>query len=88
MKLKYYLRGVGTGIIFATLVMAVSCLVHKYNLSDEFIIREARRLGMVKEDEIRKLIEEFETIKIKQEKVKEKEIFLKEIKRRLDEITI
>lgn len=51
MRLKYYLRGVGIGIIFATLVMTVSSLVHKYNISDEYIIREARKLGMVMKDE-------------------------------------
>lgn len=50
MKLKYYLRGVGIGIIFATLVMALSCVVHNYNLSDEFIIKEAMKLGMVMKD--------------------------------------
>jgi len=51
MKLKYYLRGVGIGIIFATLVMALSSAVHNNNLSDEFIIKEAMKLGMVmKED--------------------------------------
>ena len=53
MKLKYYLRGVGIGIIFATLVMTVSALVHKYNLSDEYIMREARKLGMVMKDELK-----------------------------------
>lgn len=53
MKLKYYLRGVGIGIIFATLVMTVSSLVHKYNLSDEYIIKEARKLGMVMQDEVK-----------------------------------
>ena len=40
MKLKYYLRGAGIGIIFATLVMIVSCFMHNYNLSDEYIIKE------------------------------------------------
>ena len=51
MKLKYYLRGVGIGIIFATLVMTVSSLVHKYNMSDEYIIKEARKLGMIMREE-------------------------------------
>lgn len=53
MKLKYYLRGVGIGIIFATLVMTVSAFVHKYNISDEYIINEARKLGMVMKDELK-----------------------------------
>ena len=52
MKLKYYLRGVGIGIIFATLVMTVSSLVHKYNITDEYIIKEARKLGMVMKNEL------------------------------------
>lgn len=52
MKLKYYLRGVGIGIIFATLVMTVSGLEHKYNISEEYIIKEARKLGMVMKDEL------------------------------------
>ena len=52
MKLKYYLRGVGIGIIFATLVMTVSSFVHKNNLTDEYIIKEAKKLGMImKEDD-------------------------------------
>lgn len=51
MKLKYYLRGVGIGIIFATLVMTVSSFVHKNNLTDEYIIKEARKLGMIMKEE-------------------------------------
>lgn len=52
MKLKYYLRGVGIGVIFATLVMTISGLEHKYNISEEYIIKEARKLGMVMKDEL------------------------------------
>lgn len=52
MRLKYYLRGAGIGILFATLVMTVSAFVHRYNISDEYIIREARKLGMVMKDEV------------------------------------
>lgn len=51
MKLKYYLRGVGIGIVFATLVMTVSSFVHKNNISDEYIIKEARKLGMIMKEE-------------------------------------
>ena len=47
MKLKYYLRGLGMGIIFATLVMTVSSVVHNNNLSEETIIKEAKKLGMI-----------------------------------------
>lgn len=51
MKLKYYLRGAGIGIIFATLVMTLSSFVHKNNISDEYIIKEARKLGMIMREE-------------------------------------
>ena len=47
MKLKYYLRGLGMGILFATIVMTVSSVVHNNNLSEETIIKEAKKLGMV-----------------------------------------
>ena len=47
MKLKYYLRGIGIGVIVATLVMTVSSGIHNNNLSDETIIKEAQKLGMI-----------------------------------------
>ena len=47
MKLKYYLRGIGIGVIVATLIMTVSSVIHNNNLSDEVIIKEALKLGMV-----------------------------------------
>lgn len=50
MKLKYYLRGIGIGVIVATLVMTVSSVIHNNNLSDETIIKEAQKLGMVMPD--------------------------------------
>ena len=53
MKLKYYLRGAGIGIIFATLVMTVSSMAHKNNITDEYIIKEAQKLGMVMKDELK-----------------------------------
>ena len=51
MKLKYYLRGVGIGIVFATIIMGVSSSIHKNNISDEYIIKEAEKLGMVMKEE-------------------------------------
>ena len=47
MKLKYYLRGIGIGVIVATLIMTVSSVIHNNNLSKETIIKEAQKLGMV-----------------------------------------
>lgn len=53
MKLKYYLRGVGTGILFATVILSVSYHVtSKAKLSDAEIIKRAEELGMVKESDI------------------------------------
>jgi len=51
MKLKYYLRGLGMGIIFATLIMTISSVIHNNNLSEETIIKEAKKLGMVMPEE-------------------------------------
>ena len=50
MKLKYYLRGIGIGVIVATLIMTVSSAIHNNNLSKEVIIKEALKLGMVMPD--------------------------------------
>lgn len=47
MKLKYYLRGIGIGVIVATMIMTVSSVIHNNNLSDETIIKEAQKLGMI-----------------------------------------
>jgi len=47
MKLKYYLRGLGVGIIVAALVMGVSANGKTESLTDEQIIARAKELGMV-----------------------------------------
>ena len=47
MKLKYYLRGLGIGILVATVILIISFSGHKANLSDEEIIARAQALGMV-----------------------------------------
>ena len=44
MKLKYYLRGLGTGILFATIILFVS---YAYRMSDKQIKDRAKELGMV-----------------------------------------
>lgn len=51
MKLKYYLRGLGIGIIITTLVLMIAYSGHKTELTEEEIIARAEELGMVmKED--------------------------------------
>jgi len=48
MRFKYYLRGIGLGILFSVIVMAVSLYFHKDELmSDDEIIKRASELGMV-----------------------------------------
>lgn len=49
MKLKYYLRGIGTGIIFTAIILT---MVHSYKTTDTKIIERARELGMVMPYEI------------------------------------
>lgn len=44
MKLKYYLRGLGTGILFATIILFIS---YSYRMSDSQVKKRAEELGMV-----------------------------------------
>lgn len=48
MKLKYYMRGLGIGIVLTTLIFTIGG--PKEKLSDNEIIKRAEALGMVKED--------------------------------------
>lgn len=51
MKLKYYLRGLGIGIIITTLILMIAYSGQKTELTDAEIIDRAKSLGMVmKED--------------------------------------
>lgn len=45
MKLKYYLRGLGIGIVLTTLILFVFRMVHP--ISNEEVIKRAEQLGMV-----------------------------------------
>ncbi len=63
MRFKYYLRGIGIGITFATLLLTISFYfgkdsLIKESLTDEEIIEKATALGMVMPEE--NLIEETE----------------------------
>ncbi len=51
MKLKYFLRGLGVGVVFGTLIMLVAYMTSGgYKLSDEEVIKKAEKLGMVMEE--------------------------------------
>ncbi len=47
MKLKYYLRGLGIGIIITTILLMIAFALHKPTMSDADIIARAKQLGMV-----------------------------------------
>lgn len=50
MKRKYYLRGMGVGILVTALIFSLALLFEKPKLSDEEIIKQAKKLGMVEAD--------------------------------------
>lgn len=50
MKLKYYLRGTGVGVIVTTLIFTIAIAFGEPTLSREDIIREAEKLGMVSQE--------------------------------------
>ena len=47
MKLKYYLRGLGIGIIVTTIVLAIVFSKNKKVMSDDEVIERATQLGMI-----------------------------------------
>lgn len=51
MKLKYYLRGLGIGIIITTIVLMIAYSGYRTELTDEEIIARAETLGMVMEED-------------------------------------
>lgn len=52
MKLKYYLRGLGAGILFSVLVFVFVVNPKETTLSDEEIIQRAKMLGMTEKQEL------------------------------------
>lgn len=52
MNLKYYLRGLGIGIVITALIMGIASGGRKETLSNEEIKERARALGMVEESTI------------------------------------
>ena len=47
MKFKYYLRGLGIGILISTIILSISFAMKKNDLSDDEIIARAKELGMI-----------------------------------------
>ncbi len=57
MKAKYYLRGMGLGIMVTSLIFLIAGLFYHPTLSDNEIILEAKKLGMVMEEEGEEAVE-------------------------------
>lgn len=51
MKLKYYLRGLGLGIICTTIILSIEFNARGNKISDQEIIERAERLGMTMQEE-------------------------------------
>ncbi|MBS6465962.1 MAG: hypothetical protein KH381_04375 [Clostridium sp.] len=58
MKRKYYLRGIGVGILFTAIVWLTTLLVSgKPKMTDEEVITRAQELGMVKQESVLEQLE-------------------------------
>lgn len=51
MKFKYYLRGLGIGIIISTIILMIAYSGNKTEITDEEVIKRAEALGMVMREE-------------------------------------
>ena len=52
MRIKYYLRGIGCGIIFSVVIMSIAMGNRgKTQISDAEVIQRAKQLGMVEADD-------------------------------------
>lgn len=49
--MKNFIRGMGVGILFTTIVLGIAYMVNGNDVSDEEIMRRAAKLGMVKEQQ-------------------------------------
>ena len=60
MKITYFLRGLGIGIIFSALILSVAFRSSDSSMTDEMVIERAKELGMVdvgdSDDELDKLL--------------------------------
>lgn len=72
MKLKYYLRGLGIGILITTIIFIIGIHVNQDQMfSDEEVIRRAKALGMVMDETDGKTINELDKDKKQKDTQKE-----------------
>lgn len=55
MKLKYFLRGLASGIVITTMILTISFNARKDDISEHEIIKRAEELGMVKAEDSERL---------------------------------
>ena len=60
MKLRYYLRGVGTGILVTAIIMGVALGVQNNSMTEEQIKEKAKELGMVEESLLSEVAEDIQ----------------------------
>lgn len=58
MNLKYYLRGLGLGIVMTAIIMGIATHGKDKSLTEEEIIEKAKTLGMIEEDQLEEYLEE------------------------------
>ena len=64
MKLKYYLRGLGIGILVTTVILSLAGIGRK-NMTDEEVIKRAKELGMVESTLLSDLADQAEADEVK-----------------------
>ncbi len=52
MKLKYFIRGIGVGVLVTTILLSINFALNPKKMSDEDIKKRATQLGMVMKDNI------------------------------------
>lgn len=79
MKLKYYLRGLGIGILITTIIFIIGIHVNQDKMfSDEEVIRRAKALGMVMDETDGKTINELDKDKKQDSETKDQKDSQKE----------
>ncbi len=58
MNLKYYLRGLGLGIVMTAIIMGIATHGKDKSLTEEEIIEKAKTLGMIEEEQLEEYLEE------------------------------
>lgn len=51
MKLRYYLRGLGVGVMITTIILSIALNGKKESLTDQEIMKRAKALGMIQQEE-------------------------------------